>query len=222
MKGLMITDLNNPISCSYNEVARKSFECVSDILDIELYQCRTPATLNPKIKFNPAKKRSETEKAILCTYYDILSRISTQKEELIMMEHDAYLWSDRENDFRNHVRDISRYDIWNVGIAVECHTMSPAMAEQMIDLIDNDFDHRYKGPMGMISCLQNQNSVLFPKNGQEGLITEAVHCKMAGKGEGNVLPAPVTQCYNTALGMTNIRDHYSGHNPLNQPAMFFF
>lgn len=218
----MITDLNNPISLSYSEIARKSFECVSDILDIELYQCRIPATLNPKIKFNPAKKRSETEKAILCTYYDLLDRIYTLQEEFIIMEHDAYLWPNQEEEFRNHFNNISRYDIWNVGKAVECHTMTPSMAKQMTDLISTDFDHDRKGPMAMCCALKDQSCVLFPTFGQKNLISEANNCNNALNSNGPVFSAPVTQCYNSTLGLTNTGRGFTKLTLKNNPDVFFF
>ena len=76
----------------------KSFAPVSDLIEIETYQCYVPDTL-PSFKWNENKKRTLTEKSILYTYYELMTRIA-DGEKFIIMEHDAYLNPDRIDIFR--------------------------------------------------------------------------------------------------------------------------
>ena len=46
----MQVDLNNPLAVKYMEYALKSFECVSDIFEIEVIQCITPDTFLPELE----------------------------------------------------------------------------------------------------------------------------------------------------------------------------
>ena len=163
----MITDLNNPISNEYRNHAISSFNSVKDIIDIEPYQCYPPKNPSKQIRFNPSKKRSPTEIAILETYYSLFKKIANG-EKFIIMEHDAYLRGDREEIFRNLLSELDSFDVWNVGIAVECHTLKQEYAQQFCDNLEDDFGGSFKGPMSLMRKLNKLQSVVYVKDGQTG------------------------------------------------------
>lgn len=217
---LMITDLNNPISNEYRNRAISSFNFVKDIIDIEPYQCYTPKNPSKQIRFNPSKKRSPTEIAILETYYSLFKKIANG-EKFIIMEHDAYLREDREEIFRNLLSEIDSFDVWNVGIAVECHTLKQEYAQQFCDNLEDDFGGTFKGPMSLMRKLNNLQSVVYVKDGQTGELCKAKNTNDAAKGIGESILAPVTQCYIPKLGLTNTGRSHNEYTIKTQPQMVF-
>ena len=61
IEAYMGVDLNNPLAVKYNELSVKSFECVSDVLNINVIQCITPDTLFPHLTLSKHKDRSPQE-----------------------------------------------------------------------------------------------------------------------------------------------------------------
>ena len=55
IEAYMGVDLNNPLAVKYNELSLKSFECVSDVLNINVIQCITPDTLFPHLTLSKHK-----------------------------------------------------------------------------------------------------------------------------------------------------------------------
>jgi len=216
----MILDFMNPVSRKYADFSVKSFESVSDVLTIEPFQCCTPR--NPLgINFNSEKKRSKTELAILETYYLLFEQLS-EGEKFIILEHDAYLRPDREDIFRKHLQEIDEYDVWNPGIAIECHTVKPHVAEQLCVTIYDDYNSSHRGAMSLMVTPNNLTKVLYVKDGRTGESCISDTTRKAAKGDGESILAPITQCYDPNLGLTNVgRDVSEKYNPINQPQFAF-
>src|SRR6056300_1340807 len=215
---LMICDLQSQISTEYVKHATKSFEAVNDVIEIEPYQFFTPKNPSNSFEFNTSKQRTPTEIAILETYHSLM-RLLADGEKFIIMEHDAYLRD--EETFRKHLSDIEEYDIWNVGIAVECHTLKPEFAAQWCKNLEDDFTSNSKGPMSLMLKMQHQKNVLYTTDGQEGLMCKAKTTGNAARGKGQIFKAPVTQCYISRIGLTNIGRVHNGYTSVTQPQMVF-
>ena len=139
LKARMICDLTNETSVKYSEVAVNSFRNTD--LEIEVVQCVTPATIhdqNFKLKFGIndsnkwiGKERviSPSEEACFASHLREWQIIAKTGQRHIILEHDAYLWEGMESKFNALMEFSDHIALWNCGIAMECYTMSPAMAE---------------------------------------------------------------------------------------------
>jgi len=202
---LQIRDLNNWKSIKYAEKSLETFAPVSDLIEIETYQCYVPDTL-PSFKWNENKKRTLTEKSILYTYYELMTRIA-DGEKFIIMEHDAYLNPDRIDIFRKWFSDsnLDRFSIWNVGIAIEFHTLSKEIAQTFLKIMESDHTESAKGPMSIIAKSHNRinaGKILFPVAGGVNLMCVAENTRNADKGIGEIYNSPVTQMVDRKIGVT--------------------
>lgn len=204
VRAVQFIDFNNPVSLHYAKISIQSFQCVSDILEIEQIQCDTPETMSDELKFDQEKKRSNTEKAILSTYRRLMDRLA-HGESFIMMEHDAYLLPKRENKLRYFIETMGEYDIWCPGTAMEFHTCTPEIAWHFVTMLDNDFLHKYKGPMSLYQSTdvyKKNKKVLWPVAGENRRSGVSRSIRRANQGNGSVHSCPVTQCIDEKLGNT--------------------
>lgn len=149
----MLVDFNNPLSMKYSDYSLKSFECVSDVFEIERVQCYTPTT-KPDHDWNLKKDhRRPAEQSLLLSIRELLQQI-VDGERFIIMEHDAYLIPEREDIFRVLLEQAYNMALWCVGIATECWTIESKLAENMIKVINNDHKHKYKGPLEIMCNLE--------------------------------------------------------------------
>lgn len=225
MKAYQIVDFNNPVSVNYYKYSVSSFAPVKDLLDIEQVQCIVPATLPSNINFDPKKKRSDTEKAVLASHYMLIKRLAVG-EKFIIMEHDAYLWPEKVELFRTMLDKISTTAVWISGIAVECYTMSQEVAKRYCELMENDSSHNRPGPMSILHtagndvCLTKNTRVVWPLYGETGKLVFAENVNLASAGKGKTNDAPVTQYVNLNAGVTVERKN----RPItkeNNPNVFF-
>lgn len=174
----MICDFNNPVSMQYVELSLKSFEPVSDIVNITPVQCTTPNTLpirhgenEPPIPhyidrddllagrdrlrprfFGGSFCDSPIYNCVMHSHWQLIKRIA-EGEPIAIMEHDAALVD--EESFRNLI-DVfwGQVEFFCPGACMEFYGMTQDFAKWMYELLD-DFPHeesqRYSGPMGVIS-----------------------------------------------------------------------
>ena len=144
IKGYMIVDFNNDLAMRYAKASLKSWECVSDIFEVELMQCVTPETLLPELagKYEPSIKRSPQEIAAYHSHYRLIKRMA-EGEPLWVMEHDAYLIN--EEVFRMLMTKWQNFPVAQIGMANEMYTMWPEIAEEYCKIIEAGAP---KGPMG--------------------------------------------------------------------------
>jgi len=209
IQAYMNVDLNNPLAVKYHQLSLKSFECVKDIFNINVLQCITPDTLLD-ISFSDKKKRSPQEEATICSQYRLIERIS-QGEKLFVMEHDAYLIPERETIFRTIMSDYEKILTCNVGIAMECYTTHPSVAELFCELVRNDSTTRQKGPMGILHYAtdviargnnSDRNWVYWPKEGKRNKTGLDVNVTKSHGRPKIVIDAPVTQLIDNLQGTT--------------------
>lgn len=225
IKAYQIVDFNNPVSLSYCEYSVKSFNSVRDVLDIEQVQCTVPSTVPSYLNFDPNKKRTKTQEAVLASHYLLVKRLAAG-EKFIILEHDAFLWPERVDIFRMMLTKLTTTVVWVSGIAVECYTMHQEVAKKYCELVENDKDHSFTGPMtimhqaGNYYCNKVKTRVVWPLYGETGKLVFAENVGLASAGKGRMNDAPVTQYVNPKLGVT-IERPGSRINKKNNPNVHF-
>lgn len=148
-KAYMQVDFNSSLAMKYCDLALKSFDRVSDILEIEVIQCVTPSTLLPELSDipNALKKRSPQELASIHSNYHMAKRIS-QGERFWVLEHDAYLRPQHEDVFRMIMSKWKTKDsTLNIGMANEFWTTIPDIAALYCNRIKKGWP---SGPMSLL------------------------------------------------------------------------
>jgi hypothetical protein len=151
IKAVMQVDLDNTLALQYLELALKSYECVSDIFEIEVVQCVTPDTLLPELANIPdhprAANRSPQEIASIHSNYRMIKRIS-EGERFWVLEHDAYLRPEHEETFRMLMSKWQMFPSAELGMANEFYTMWPEIAKLWCDVYEQN--GYVSGPMGTL------------------------------------------------------------------------
>ena len=241
LKARMICDLTNETSVKYAELAVNSFRNTD--LEIEVVQCVTPATIHDqdfKLKFgiNDSNKWigreriiSPSEEACFASHFREWKMIFDTGQRHIIMEHDAYLWEGMESKFNALMEFSDHIALWNCGIAMECYTMSPAMAEINWSNFDQNVTPIFDGskvgmkrivsagPMAELLTSAKQYSIMYPRvsdkkiNPSSWMYPDNTYTKTIGLGgdvsewkryDGKVgsQNAPVTQVYCPNVGRT--------------------
>lgn len=228
MIAYMMIDQNSSISCAYADYSIKSWEPLSDIIQIIPYQCVTPETIH-KDHFlwmnNPLRKKSETELAILATYHSLFLRMSF--EECMVLEHDSYLLN--PDTFRQLFNRRKEFEVFTPGTSMECNLYTPEFAYHMAQSIQ--YNSTALGPMGVAHILhsnrnKNWKPCLWPIGGQSGKVgignrIDAVHSGFADE----MFPQPVTQCYNIEWHGTNpspTREKYSEESKMKEEPHYHY
>ena len=237
----MICDLTNETSVKYAELAVNSFRNTD--LEIEVVQCVTPATIHEqdfKLKFGvndsnkwigKERKISPTEEACFASHFREWKKIVDEGHRHIIMEHDAYLWEDREDKFNALMELSDTVAMWNPGIAMECYTMSPAMAEINWSNFDQNVTPTFDGskvgmkrivtagPMAELLTSAKQYGIMYPRvsdekvNPSSWMYPDSTYTNTIGlgrdvsewkryRGETGSQNAPVTQVYCPNVGRT--------------------
>lgn len=217
MKTYSIRDNNSLLSKQYAEISEHSFKEI-DFLEIEPLQCITPETLT-FFDWDESKRRSLTEKAILQTYEKLFERLS-EGEKFLMLEHDAFL-KERET-FLDLWEYIDQVDVWNVGAAAECWTVSKRVAQNVLKHFKKDTGGR--GPLSKISsaCKELEDLlIIFPSVGTgktvfansfaetnpniERVLVDGEIIEKIQHPKKRWIHSPVTQICDEREGTTNVR-----------------
>jgi len=178
----IICDFNNPLSMRYLELSLKSFEPVSDIVNITPVQCTTPDTLpirfeknQEPIPFYVAKDGvdylharffggtfcdHEIHNSIMHSQFVLIERIA-KGEPIAIMEHDAALIN--EDSFRYMIDQYwGEVDIFMPGTCMEFYGLSQRYAEKFVELMYNFpyTDNRVSGPFGAMLHLETRKDLL--------------------------------------------------------------
>lgn len=226
MKAYMICDLNNPVSVQYTDVSIKSFEPVSDLIEIIKVQCFVPDTIDTcphKFKISAIsharkyKGQNRTippgERACLTSHIHQWFEQAATPERFIIMEHDAYLKD--ESKFRSLFARVEEFEIWNCGIAMECYSMSHRFARYMRLYLEDDNYEATSGPMGEIFYLYMKlhKKRYHLTSGILPLLWPNIYMRnqiVSSHGQnpatairtGMFESAPVTQCFDATIGST--------------------
>jgi hypothetical protein len=219
VRGYVQADLRSPVVHKYLQKALESWKCVEDVFEIIVVQCIKPnEDLYDSVKyreveirvsdFDSSKRRSPQEIASLLSQYRYMKRIA-KGEQLFIMEHDAYL--EGEEEFRRVLGKFHQMLVCNVGIAMECYTCCADVAEIFCELVENDYDHNYRGPMTILhkACDQysqqirnKSRNVWWPKSGQTNETGLSNDVSTAFRSPMLTIPAPVTQIIDPHFGST--------------------
>lgn len=219
VEGYIQANLKNPIVHKYLEHSLKSFEPVSDVFNINIIQCMLPgetlreedgSKIISEEDLNPHKKRSPQEIASIISQYRLMRRIR-EGEKLFIMEHDAYLLPEGEDEFRKVMTKFDQLLVCNIGIAMECYTCHPEIADRFCKYVENDFNHKLKGPMSIlhksaddyakkIKCATR--SFWWPKKGMSNETGLSYNVTTAFEDPVLTIKAPVTQLIDINIGST--------------------
>jgi len=150
---------DNPISMEYHELSKKSFESVNDIIEIVPFEAITPHhpdfeeheskynwqhLLSHDSKRNTKKfdkPHSPTERAGMCSHWELIRQRSLTDEPFFVTEHDTYLRPEREETFRLILELSEDYNLHytNMGLFMGCYSLSRIFAEQATILLNKDF-----------------------------------------------------------------------------------
>lgn len=223
LKALQIADLTNPISLEYVEFSRQSLACVSDIIDLEPFQCITPKDLPDWIK-DVNDGRSPTEKAALISHYTLMSRVA-DGEDILIMEHDAHLWPQHEQLFRQLLSKTEDFSVAIYGIAVECYRLSQSHAKMCCEMIKKESLNKRVGPLGLLHAADDKrgtkHKAMWPLKGSQGKLCISDTVTSAFNGKGDIVDAPITQHVSSSLGVTIDSKKRPPINKQNNPNVFF-
>ena len=162
MKAYVITDLNNPTSVKYSEIALESWKQQS-LLDIEVIQCYTPSTiseLEPLYNWQPllhgmqnGKMSSPSERAGDISHWQMIQKRSKSMERFYVMEHDSYL--EDPDEFKRQFDFTMEHglDYANHGLFMSCYSFSRRCAIYMNDLLLKRGFPLNGGPYGCVERL---------------------------------------------------------------------
>ena len=162
MKAYMISDLNNPVSVQYTEIALESWS-KQDILDIEVIQCYTPDTiseLEPLYNWKPllhgmqrGKMSSPSERAGDISHWQLIKKRAESRSRFYVMEHDSYLLD--ADEFKRQFDFTMEHGLSyaNHGLFMSCYSLSRVAAIYMHDLLVNRAFPLNGGPYGCMERL---------------------------------------------------------------------
>lgn len=220
IEAYMGVDLDNPLAVRYHELSLKSFESVSDIFKINVIQCITPKTLLD-LKLSANKGRSPQEEAHIHSTYRLMKRI-LNGERWWIMEHDAYLLPAHIDIFRRIMLKYKEMPMCNIGIALECYTVIPEIANMFCDHVENDDSRAGRGPMGILHTVtdlyckehgNNRNNVYWPLKGMDNRTGISNNVSRAHVNPHVIVNSPVTQLIDESQGTTvTDRPRFQGNN----------
>ena len=163
---------DNPTSMEYHELSKKSFEPVNDIIEIVPFEAITPHhpefeehesrynwqhLLSMDSKHNSKnfqQPHSPTERAGMCSHWELIRQRSLTDEPFFVTEHDTYLIPEHEDSFRESLELWEDYDLHytNIGLFMGCYSLSKTFAEQATVLLNKDFPIN-GGPYGCMERL---------------------------------------------------------------------
>jgi hypothetical protein len=163
---------DNPISMEYHELSKKSFEPVNDIIEIVPFEAITPH--HPDFEEHESrynwqhllshdsrhkskdfdKPHSPTERAGMCSHWELIRQRSLTDEPFFVTEHDTYLLPEGEDSFRESLELWEDYNLHyaNIGLYMGCYSLSRTFAEQATILLNNEFPIN-GGPYGCMERL---------------------------------------------------------------------
>ena len=176
MKVKQIVIKDDDRSESYAEISRKSFQRLIDdeTIDFETFDAITPdhpefAQICARYNWLPSLAKvdlmegtqpddhSPTEKAGMCSHWELMRQQGESEERFLVMEHDTYLWEgvDHANEFRNLLEYIvdKNLDYANIGLFMGCYQLSPHCAKWMYQLLSEQAFWINGGPYGIMERL---------------------------------------------------------------------
>jgi len=170
MKAYQIVDLESPVSLEYSSISRESFLPAIEagiIEEIIPFQCVTPKTLSQyehlydwrpslmKLDRQTKENHSDTEKAGMCSHWELMKRQGETEERFLILEHDAFLLPDQLENFKYLINFILEKNVCyaNIGLFMACYTFSTHCAGWMYQLLNEQKFWINGGPYGVVERL---------------------------------------------------------------------
>lgn len=101
---------------------------------------------------------SPTEKAGMCSHWDLLRIASESDERILVLEHDSYLLPEHFDTFIDLLDKIEEHDVYyaNIGLFMGCYTLKPHTAGWMYEVLTegSQFNMRFPINCGPYCVLQ--------------------------------------------------------------------
>lgn len=191
MKVYQIVMKGDERSEKYAELSKLSFQNLIDdgTLDWNVFDAITPEHPDfeehvAKYDWRPSLARldagkqpqdhSPTEKAGMCSHWELMRQQGATGERFLVMEHDTYLWPQHENEFRNLLTYIHAKNIIyaNIGLFMGCYTFKPFCAAWQYRLLTEQKFWINCGPYGVLERLFKNYVDHFLSKQDENLIPE--------------------------------------------------
>lgn len=199
MKAYQIVMKGDERSEEYARISRESFQPAIDagiIDEIITFDAITPdsenfeehvskyqwesSLMDADLKGSKPDDHSPTEKAGMCSHWELMRMASESDERFLVLEHDTYLLSDHIHIFNKLVDKIEMEDILyiNMGLFMGCYSIHPHAAGWMYEILTEakDWPRRFPincGPYCTLqrlfatyttSFLQKNNFMGWPEN----------------------------------------------------------
>jgi|SRR6056300_993687 hypothetical protein len=244
MLAYQIVDFNNPVSVEYMKISQQSFipaiqeGYISEIIPV---QAITPANLDkyehlyewhPSLmigdgSYNNNKDHSPSEKAGMCTHWELMKKQGQSDERFLVLEHDAYLIPEHQEYFYYLLDYINENKVCyaNIGLFMACYTFDTHCAQWMYQLLHEQKFWINGGPYSVVERLfRNYTDHLLRKRDFNGIAHTVIHpwggCDTIGMGrrveiffnerdenKENSIPTPVTQVISKRLQVT--QEHHT-------------
>lgn len=245
MKVYQIICKGNPISEEYAEISRESFKPLIEdgTLEFHTFDAITPEhpdfeeiiakyDWRPSLalidKGKPEDDHSPTEKAGMCSHWELMRRQGETEERFFVMEHDTFLLQEHEQQFRNLLSYITNRNVCyaNIGLFMGCYSFSTHCAKWQYELLTKQKFWINGGPYGVLERLfKNYTQHYLRKQDFDNMGNTVIHpwndCDTLYFGKNvylpynkpdpnrhgpNSVPVPTTQCVSKRLKVT--QDHH--------------
>jgi GR25 family glycosyltransferase involved in LPS biosynthesis len=245
MKVYQIVCTDNPISLEYMDISRESFKPLIDdgTLEFHTFDAITPQhpdfddyvakyDWRPSLALmdlgKPVEDHSPTEKAGMCSHWELMKLQGQSDERFLIMEHDTYLLEEHIDTFKNLLDYITRKNIHyaNIGLFMGCYSMSKHCAGWMYSLLHDQKFWINGGPYGIMERLFKNytehylrkrnidfmdNTVVHPWNECDTLyfgkdVFQPYNRPNPRRFHPDTVPVPTTQCVSKRLKVT--QDHH--------------
>ena len=192
MKVYQIVDRNNPVSEEYSKISRESFQSLIDDGTLEFidFPAITPEhpdfeNIISQYEWRPSlmnadrgskEDHSPTEKAGMCSHWELMRMQGESEERFLVMEHDTYLLN--EKVFRNMLKMLGKVDVcyFNIGLFMGCYSFTPHCAGWQYSLLKDQRFWINSGPYGVVERLfRNYTDHYLKKRNYLGIDPTVIH-----------------------------------------------
>lgn len=251
MKAYQIVCIGDERSEKYAEISRKSYQPAIDagfISEIITFPAITPdhpdfediiakydwkPSLAQIDSQSPEDDHSPTEKAGMCSHWELMRRQGESEERFLILEHDSYLIPEHLELFGELIEMIQRENVCyaNIGLFMGCYTMNTHCAGWMYELLHEQRFWINGGPYGVMERLfKNYTEHYLKKRDFNGIDPSVIHpwhqCHTLGIGrnvfrfynendtdpDNNPWKTPTTQMVSKSLKVTQDHHRYSQKN----------
>lgn len=224
MKAYQIVCVGDPVSEAYAEISRQSYQPAIDagiISEIIIFPAITPehpefhnkcsrygwkpSMMRADLETDPDGKEdhSPTEKAGMCSHWELIKKQGISRERFLILEHDSFLKEECLGTFKYLLELTEDQNVCytNLGLFMGCYTLSQKTAFWMYCLLTEKKNPFWinGGPYGCLERLfKTYTNVVLQRNDYFGINPTVIH--------------PWTDCDTIAIGK-DINLYYNTEDP---------